>query len=199
MTLSTQRGLTATASVIMAAVAIIAVAAAYYVYTQPAAPPEAIPSAPEAMIKPEAASPEDTAPMPGAGDAMTKSEYTGTVLAGTSAPLLDFVQADFDAAVSADKLIVLYFYANWCPICAAEFPLMQQAFNELTTDQVVGFRVNFNDDQTDADEETLARQHGVAYQHTKVLLKDGRQILKSPESWTADRYRTEITKAAPQP
>lgn len=131
-------------------------------------------------------------------DSDAMMEYSGTVLAGKSAPLLDFKKTDYDAAVKSDKLIVLYFYANWCPICKAEFPITQEAFDELTTDKVIGFRVNYNDDQTDNDEKNLAREFGVAYQHTKVFVKNGQRILKSPEGWDDRRYDTEINKAITQ-
>ena len=127
------------------------------------------------------------------GDSMM-TRYAGQVLAGTQALLLDFNKADYDAAFETDKLIALYFYANWCPICKAEFPKMQAAFNELTTDKVIGFRVNYNDNETDNDEKALAREFGVAYQHTKVFLKNGARVLKSPESWNQERYLTEITR-----
>lgn len=131
-------------------------------------------------------------------DGAMMAKYTGTVLAGKSAPLLDFKKADYDAAVKSDKLVVLYFYANWCPICKVEFPNAQAAFNELTTDKVVGFRVNYKDSDTDDDEVSLARQFGVGYQHTKVLLKNGTQILKAPDSWDKTRYLNEISKAIAQ-
>lgn len=121
--------------------------------------------------------------------------YAGTVLAGAAAPLLDFTESDYDAALKTNKLIVLYFYANWCPICKAEFPEMQKAFDGLTTDQVIGFRVNYNDSQTDPDEKKLAQQFGVAYQHTKVFVQNGQRILKSPEGWDTARYQQEIQKA----
>ena len=128
----------------------------------------------------------------------TMMKYSGAMLAGKSAPLLDFTKADYDAALKSDKLIVLYFYANWCPICKAEFPIMQGIFNGLSTDKVIGFRVNYNDDQTDNNEKNLAREFGVAYQHTKVFVKNGIRILKSPESWDKNRYQSEIDKALTQ-
>jgi len=130
------------------------------------------------------------------GAMMQSGEYEGEVLAGGSggAVLLDFKKADYDKALAEGKTIALYFYANWCPVCKAEFPKMQSAFKELDAD-VVGFRVNYNDNQTDGDEKKLASEFGVAYQHTKVLIKNGARILKSPEGWDKDRYITEITNA----
>ena len=133
------------------------------------------------------------------GDKMTQKddaimEDTTQVLAGSASPLLDFAKADYDKALSSGKLIVLYFYANWCPICKAEFPKMQSAFNEFSNDTVIGFRVNYNDSDTDADEVALAKKFGVAYQHTKVFLRDGQEVLKSPETWEAERYLSEMTR-----
>jgi|GEM_PF-831365 len=148
----------------------------------------------EAMMKDDGAMMEkkDDAMMQ-EGDSMML-QFSGTVLAGSKAPLLDFNKADYDKALASDKLVVLYFYADWCPLCRAEFPKMQQAFHELSTDKVVGFRVNYKDSFTDADETALARQFGVGYQHTKVFLKGGQQVLKAPDSWEKARYTSEIGK-----
>jgi len=131
------------------------------------------------------------------GEIMMK--YSGAVLAGKSAPLLDFNKTDYDAAIASDKLVVLYFYANWCPICKEETKnSLYPAFSELTTDRVVGIRINYKDSDTDKDEENLARQYGIAYQHTKVFVKNGKQVLKAPDSWDKARYLAEINKALPQ-
>ncbi|RJQ28991.1 hypothetical protein C4571_02415 [Candidatus Parcubacteria bacterium] len=130
-----------------------------------------------------------------AGGSPAPIAFSGARLAGTSAPLLEYNKSDFDKVLASDKILVLYFYANWCPICIAEFPKMQSAFNELATDKVVGFRVNYNDNETTSDEKDLARAHGVAYQHTKVLIKGGTRILKAPDGWDKARYLSEINKA----
>ena len=125
-----------------------------------------------------------------------KSEYQGTLLAGAQAPFLTFAQADYEKAKASDKLVVLYFYANWCPTCKKELEReTHPAFNELDRDDVVAFRVNYRDSDTEKAEEVLASEFGIGYQHTKVFLKNGEQILKSPESWDKERYLEEIGKA----
>lgn len=107
--------------------------------------------------------------------------------------VFEFEQAAYQEALDQGKLVVLYFYANWCPICKAEFPNMQEAFSELGNDQVIGFRVHFNDNQVTQEQKDLAREFGIAYQHTKVFVKNGEQILKAPDSWEKQRYLDEIS------
>lgn len=138
-------------------------------------------------------------PSTDSGQEKMVTNYMGTILAGKSSPLIDFNKADYDVAIKTNKLVVLYFYANWCPICKEEtanalFP----AFNELTSDTVIGFRINYKDSDTDKDEENLAREHSIPYQHTKVFVKNGKQILKAPDGWDKARYLTEINKALAQ-
>ncbi len=146
----------------------------------------------------EAMMQKDEGAMMKKGDTMMV-KYTGTVLAGKSAPLIDYNKADYDAAIASDKLVVLYFYANWCPICKEEVAnALIPAFNELTTDRVVGIRISYKDSDTDSGEKALAAEYGIPYQHTKVFLKNGKQILKAPDSWDKMRYLTEINKALAQ-
>ena len=118
--------------------------------------------------------------------------YSGKVLAGTTSPYFVFTKADYDKALSSGKVVFLDFYANWCPICREETPDLKAGFDNLNSDKVVGFRVNYNDSDTDEDEKALAKQFAITYQHTKVILKDGKQVLKSQDSWDKEMFDKEI-------
>ena len=118
------------------------------------------------------------------------------ILAGTTTPYIEFNKQDYQKALSENKIILLYFYANWCPLCKLEEPQTFAAFNELNKTDFIGFRVNYKDSDTDEDEVELAKEFGVTYQHTKVIIKNGQRVLKAPDSWDKDRYLEEIKKYA---
>ena len=88
----------------------------------------------------------------------------------------EFDKAAYEKALGEERYIFLDFYANWCPICRAEEPDIKAAFNELSTGNVIGFRVNYNDDQTDESEKALAKKLGVAYQHTKIVVAPDEKV-----------------------
>src|SRR3989338_7145114 len=119
---------------------------------------------------------------------MAKATYKGTLLAGTTTPYLSFTQEDYDEALKQNKVIVLNFYANWCPFCKNEEKEVFEAFDTINYTNVIGFRVNYKDTDTDVYEEELAKKYGVAYQHTKVIIKDGQRVLKAPDTWSKNRY-----------
>src|SRR3989344_383972 len=116
------------------------------------------------------------------------------ILAGNSSKYIEFNQMDYENSISENKIILLYFYASWCPICMAEQQETFAAFNELENDKVIGFRVNYKDSATDKDEENIAEEFGIPYQHTKVIVHNGKQVLKSLEQWNKERYLEELNK-----
>ncbi|OGM04142.1 hypothetical protein A2715_04050 [Candidatus Woesebacteria bacterium RIFCSPHIGHO2_01_FULL_39_32] len=81
-------------------------------------------------------------------------------------------------ASNKDKKRVLYFYANWCPTCRpadADFKANESQIPE----DVVLIRVNYNDSDTDSEEEQLATQYGITYQHTFVQIDEsGNEVTK---------------------
>ncbi|MBI4067759.1 thioredoxin family protein [Candidatus Gottesmanbacteria bacterium] len=123
---------------------------------------------------------------------MMKSSFAGKQLAGTSSPYIEFNKADYGKAKSEGKIIFLDFYANWCPICRVENPEFIAGFNSLTTDKVVGFRVNYQDSDTDADEKALAKEMGITHQNTKLIFKDGKEVKRTLEEWDKETLTKEL-------
>ncbi len=127
-------------------------------------------------------------------DKKTLEGYNGELLAGNESPYLAFNQEDYNKARADNKIIFLDFYANWCPICKKEQPETFAAFNDLSSNNIIGFRVNYKDSETDENEVALAKEFGISYQHTKVIIKDGKQVLKAPDSWNKERVLEELNK-----
>lgn len=125
---------------------------------------------------------------------MTKTGFLGNVIAGTKTPYVSFTQKDYEKAIMDGKIIFLDFYANWCPICRAEAPEIEAGFDSLDNKNIVGFRVNFKDSETDEDENRLAKEFEIPYQHTKVILQNKKVLLKDGDSWDRNKLIDELSK-----
>ncbi len=126
---------------------------------------------------------------------VSHGEAPGQVLAGHQAQYMVFNKSEYEKALKAKKVVFLDFYANWCPICREEDPQFKAGFNSLTTDRIVGFRVNYNDTDTDEDEKKLAQEFGVTHQNTKFIFKDGKVVLgPTLEEWDKETFLKEINK-----
>src|SRR3989344_110940 len=118
----------------------------------------------------------------------TGSTSYGALLAGANSSYYIFTQSAYEEALASDKIVFLEFYADWCPICRAEQPEIINGFNQLTQDNIIGFRANYKDDETDDSEEALAKQLEVTYQHTKFIFKNGQQVLRDGNPWQTDDF-----------
>jgi len=92
----------------------------------------------------------------------------------------EYSKSNLDSA-SEDKR-VLYFYANWCPICRPVDTNLKNGTTKIP-EGVKIVRVNFNDPDTDQEEKDLAKKYGVTSQHTFVQIdENGNQLGK----WSAE-------------
>lgn len=126
------------------------------------------------------------------GNGTVAKTMEGEKIAGAASVYLAFSKDDYQRALDGDKIILLNFYANWCPFCRAEEPVITAWFDNLASDRLVGFRVNYNDSETDVDEKALADQFKIAYQHTKVILKDGKEVFRTGDTWTKEDFAKNI-------
>lgn len=119
-----------------------------------------------------------------------------SIRSGNGTPYVPFTQSGYDKARSEGKVIFLEFYANWCPVCARQEPKIEEAFASINYSDVTGFRVNYKDSDTDDDERNMAKEFGIVYQHTHVILDpSGNVVSKSGEVWEKDRIISEIQSA----
>ncbi len=132
----------------------------------------------------------------GAEESTKREESTSEahILANGQSRYLEFSREEYQRAISAGKIIYLEFYANWCPICRAQEQELIQGFSMLTRSDVVGFRVNYKDDQTDDLEKELAEKYKIPYQHHKIVLKDGNVVIDTAETWDAQTLVEQLSK-----
>ena len=87
----------------------------------------------------------------------------------TSNNYLEYTAQAFDS--DKNKKRVLYFYANWCPTCRPADAEFNANVSKFPKDLVL-FRVNYNDSDTDDTEKALAVKYGITYQHTFVQVDE---------------------------
>ncbi len=130
----------------------------------------------------------------GKNDSMKKEEaMMAKPLAGKNSFYNEFNQSDYEKALAEGKIVYLEFYANWCPICRAQEPDLFDGFNKLPRADVAGFRVNYKDDKTDEDEKALAEKYKIPYQHHKIVLKDGKVVIDSADTWDSADLVTQLS------
>ena len=105
--------------------------------------------------------------------------------------LTEYTPKLFEAVSDAGLKRVLFFYANWCPICRPADRDFQENMSKIPDDVVV-FRVNYNDPETDETEKALANKYGVTYQHTFVQVDGEGELVTSWNGGDTDELMKNI-------
>lgn len=98
------------------------------------------------------------------GASMMKNEEPTSVMKNSAnSRYVVYSKKAFDAMT--DKKRVLYFHADWCPVCRPLDKEFSQNSDKIPAD-VVLFKTNYDK------EEVLKTKYGVTYQHTFVQIDD---------------------------
>jgi thioredoxin len=60
---------------------------------------------------------------------------------------IGMTKQQFDVLLNSDKLVLIDFYADWCPPCKKMKPYLDEISNDMTA-KVVVIRINADDNQT---------------------------------------------------
>lgn len=97
-----------------------------------------------------------------------------------------FEKSEYEKAKVANRPILLFFYANWCPTCARQEPINVRTFDSLGNTNLIIFRVNYNDSETSSDEDNLAKELGIPYQHNFRLFDSNGKLVDSFQGDTSE-------------
>ena len=109
-------------------------------------------------------------------------------------PAIAGVQRPFDAqafaaAQNAGKPVLVEIYADWCPTCKAQLPILDKLSKEQRYSDMVRLRVDF-DSQKD-----LLKQFKARIQSTLVLYKGKSEVARSAGETDETRIRAMLDKA----
>ena len=110
--------------------------------------------------------------------AMMNDKVEGKYAAGV---LNDYSAQAFAAAVADGKKVMLDFYADWCPICRGNAPLIDAA---ITDSDVVGFKVDYDN------ETALKQQYGVTTQSTLIIFNGETELARVVGVQTDDSIKS---------
>ena len=82
-------------------------------------------------------------------------------------------EAEFMMAQKKGKTIVVDVYANWCPTCRAQAPILEELRSEHQSSDVVFVKVNFDD------EKAFLRAHRVPRQSTVLVFNGMDEVARS--------------------
>jgi len=81
-----------------------------------------------------------------------------------------FTEEAYETTKTYKQPVFLFFYSSSCPTCAKQDAIVVETFNNLGKNNVIGFRVNYNDSDTSQAEKDLAKKFEVSDRLTMFIL-----------------------------
>ena len=81
-----------------------------------------------------------------------------------------FSQSAYDQAITDGKTVILDFHADWCSTCVQNKPIINEVFNALEDDSIVGFQVDYDI------EKALKRTFNISSQSTILKVIGGEKV-----------------------
>ena len=91
------------------------------------------------------------------------------------------------------KTIVVDIYADWCPTCRAQAPILEELRAERQSDDVLFVKVNFDD------EKAFLREHRVPRQSTVLVFNGTTEVARSIAETNRTRLRSVVPRRALNP
>ncbi|MBV7266539.1 thioredoxin family protein [Erythrobacter ani] len=98
-------------------------------------------------------------------------------------------EAEFVMAQGKGKTIVVDVYANWCPTCRAQAPIMDELRAEKQSGDVLFVKVDFDE------EKDFLRQHRIPRQSTILVFDGEAEVMRSIAETDRTRLRQKVLGA----
>lgn len=111
------------------------------------------------------------------------------VAASAWAGELPYEKTVFDQAVAAGKPVIVDFFADWCPTCKTQKPLVRELINDPKMKDVTLFVADYDK------EKDLKKALRVSSQSTFVVFKGGKEVARSTGQTSKDALAATFAKA----